>query len=696
MSDQPTYEELKRRIQELEAAQVDKRHGERIHCLESLERISEALLHTEDIEKVLDNVMEIVLSIFDCDRAWLLYPCNPDAPGWSIPIERTKPEYPGASSEKTHFPMTPDVAETFRELLATDKPISDIVEPDNIQWDLNNRYRIKSFISIAIYPRVGQPWDFGLHQCSYARIWTEAEKNLFKKISLRIGEALSILLILRDLKKSERKFRTYIDNSPMGVFITDETGKCRDVNRTACTMLGYSRQELLKMSIPDLDKAFLSEEGQAEFEELKQSGYVHSEKQLTKKNGSSLEVDLQAVALGKDRYMGYCADITKKKQLEERLQHAQKMESIGTLAGGIAHEFNNILSIIIGNNELIMDDLPQSGEARSSAKEIRIAGLRARDVVKQLLTFSRQDNSAKKNIDLRSVVIESLKLIRSSTPKNIEIQQNLSTDISTIYGNGTQINQMLINLCSNAVDAIQGKSGTITVNLKNEAIEDSKTKPFPDLIPGQYTKLTISDDGQGMNAETLKKVFEPYFTTKKFGEGTGIGLAVVHGIVKRHHGHISAVSRPGKGTKFTVLLPSQKRAVESPKHRECNIPEGSGHILLIDDEPAIALSSKRLLEKLGYTVESETSPTKALEIFKSRPKTFDLLITDMAMPNITGDQLVVEALTIRPDLPTIVCTGYSSYMSKEKADAIGVSALVMKPLDKTDMAHTIRKVMIQG
>lgn len=379
-------------------------------------------------------------------------------------------------------------------------------------------------------------------------------------------------------------------------------------------------------------------------------------------------------------------------ELEGQLHQANKMESIGNLAGGIAHEFNNILSIIISNNELVMEELPEWGLARESTEAIRVAGMRAREVVKQLLTFSRQDNATKKILNIRSVVNESMKLIRSSTPINIEIQQNLSENISPILGNATQINQLLINLCSNAIDAMPNMGGLLTVDLSNangtQSAKHSKT-----IKPGQYVSLMISDNGIGMDKEIIDKVFDPYYTTKEIGKGTGVGLAVVKGIVERHGGSIILDSHPGEGTTFTIYLPIHEGLFKDENDVQTVLPTGDERILYVDDEPSIAKLGELQLNSLGYAAESTTDPLQALEMAKTDPDKFDLVISDIAMPKMTGDHLVTEILKIRPNMPTILCTGYSSKISKKEADNIGVTSFVIKPLSKSELAKTVRKVL---
>lgn len=393
------------------------------------------------------------------------------------------------------------------------------------------------------------------------------------------------------------------------------------------------------------------------------------------------------------RMVGTMTDISERKQIENTLQHAQRMESVGTLAGGIAHEFNNILSIIIGNNELIMEDLPAWHISRNNCEEIRLAGFRARDVVKQLLTFSRQDDSTKKPIEINSVVKECLKLIRTTTPTNIEIRDDISPDCFPVIGDSTQINQILINLCNNAIDALPISGGRIDIKLSNlERVEEAVLQSST-LKPGRYVKLLVRDNGKGIDKEIVDRIFEPYFTTKDIGEGSGIGLAVVHGIVANHGGLISCESAAGEGTIFTILIPAHEGSLKEDSVQSNTFPGKGECVLYVDDEPSIAELGRRHLEALGYRAFSTSDPVEALDLIRAEPDRFDIIISDMAMPKIPGDQLISEILSINPGMPAIICTGYSSRMSDVKALEMGVKAFVMKPLSKSELAKTVRQVL---
>lgn len=511
---------------------------------------------------------------------------------------------------------------------------------------------------------------------------------------------------ISERKKYENELKmkdAAIENSLNGFDIVNEEGKLIYVNKAFIKMYGYnSTEEIIKVSPKELcEDPSLPEKV---IKTLKENGEYIFEHVAKRKDGSTFDILMYARLAydekGKEIYPTTSIDITKQKKaaldkevLQKQLSQAQRMESVGNLAGGIAHEFNNILSIIIGNNELIMEDLPDWSLSRESSEEIRLAGLRARDVVKHLLTFSRQDDSTKKPIDTRFVVTESLKLIRATTPTNIDIQDKISPDCYPILGDSTQVNQVLINLCNNAFDALPISGGRIDVELCNSDIKQDTDLKNTTMQPGKYVRLRVRDNGSGMNKSTRNRVFEPYFTTKDIGKGSGIGLAVVHGIVENHGGSIVCESTLDEGTTFTILIPAYEGAVSEESNEKSMLSGNGERILYVDDEPSIAKLGKRHLESLGYEAHSTTDPKEALEMIKADPNRFDLVISDMAMPNMPGDQLIIEILSVNPKMPTMICSGYTSRMSETKASEMGITAFVMKPLNKTELANKVRDVL---
>ena len=380
---------------------------------------------------------------------------------------------------------------------------------------------------------------------------------------------------------------------------------------------------------------------------------------------------------------------------EVKLQQTQKMEAIGTLAGGIAHDFNNILSSVIGYTELALDDVEKGSHLEDNLEEVYTAGKRARDLVKQILTFARQSDEKIKPIQVDTIAKEALKFLRSSVPTTIEMKQNIESD-SLIMADPTQVHQIFMNLCTNAVQAMDKDGGVMSVGLTDVLLDAGFTTAYDNLKPGDYLKLTVSDTGSGIPPKVMESIFEPYFTTKAPGEGTGLGLATVHGIVKNYGGQITVDSKVGKGSVFTVYLPITKKRTEAKPYQEEALPSGNERILVIDDEPPIAKMSSQILQRLGYNVTIRTSSIEAKELFRSKPNDFDLVITDMTMPNMTGDKLASELMKIRPDIPVILCTGYSKNISDEAALEIGIRAFAYKPIVKADLAKTVRKVLDAG
>jgi PAS domain S-box-containing protein len=388
-------------------------------------------------------------------------------------------------------------------------------------------------------------------------------------------------------------------------------------------------------------------------------------------------------------------DITRTFRLESKLLQAQKMEAIGTLAGGIAHDFNNILFPIVGFAEMAMYDLPEDSPLRENLNEILQGATRAGELVKQILTFSRQSNRELKPLELQLVIKEVLKLSRSTLPSTIQIIQDISANCGQVVADSIQIHQIIMNLITNSFHAMQDTGGKLEVTLKEVELEtvDLKGKAIP---PGSYACLTVADFGIGMQKAVLERIFDPYFTTKEKDDGTGLGLSVVHGIVKGYGGDISVYSEPGVGTTFHIYLPIIKTKLKMKKKKTtASCMGGKERILLVDDEEPIIRMEKQLLEGLGYRVIAENSSSHALELFRSDPGKFDLVITDMTMPDMTGEGLSQKLLEIRPDIPIIICSGFSDKINGEKAAAIGISGYIMKPMIMSELDRKIRNALDQ-
>jgi len=387
-------------------------------------------------------------------------------------------------------------------------------------------------------------------------------------------------------------------------------------------------------------------------------------------------------------------DITERKRMEKELRQSQKMEALGTLAGGIAHDFNNILMPITLNTELVLRSTGQSNRTSENLGYVLEAAQRGRELVKQIITFSRRREQKREPIGIAPVITEVLKLLKASLPATITIRENIDDDPSqVVLSDPTQIHQVLMNLCTNAAHAMREDGGVLEVSLVSVNIDQGAVSSHADLEPGPYLRLTVSDTGEGMDREIMERIFDPFFTTKDRSEGTGMGLAVVHGIVKNHGGAITVYSEVGKGATFNVFLPRIKGGIEREAISPMDIPTGKERILLVDDEAPVLRSERTMLESLGYKVIAISKSDDALKLFLAQPQEFDLVITDQTMPIMTGSEMSRELLRIRSDIPIILCTGFSEVIDEDKARAEGIREFVMKPFTTKEMAETIRRVL---
>jgi PAS domain S-box-containing protein len=480
------------------------------------------------------------------------------------------------------------------------------------------------------------------------------------------------------------------------------------VNPRMAAMLGYEPEEMMGSLLEDY---FFQDENPADhfqrMRERRQGRDDHYQCRFRHKDGHSIWVSVSATAqMDKEGHFvgsfGMFTDITGHKHAEEerkvltaQLLQAQKMEAIGTLAGGIAHDFNNILGAIIGYAEMIQDDCSGSADStvKHDIKQILKAGNRAKNLVKQILSFSRQAKARQIHLHPAIIISEAIKMLRASLPTTIKIEQDIDPDAGVILADPTQIHQIVMNLCTNAFHAMERNGGTLTVSLHRKVLSQHDPAINNLMQPGKYVQLSIKDIGTGIAPEILEKIYDPYFTTKELGKGTGMGLAMVHGIVQSSGGSIICNSKLGEGTVFHITLPIIEthilHEIESPEL----IPAGREHILLIDDEEMLIEMSRVMFERLGYRVTTRTNSTEALTIFRNSPESFDLVITDQTMPGMTGTNLARLMLQIRPDIPIILCTGYSSNVSEEEANSIGIKAYALKPLAKKDIGNLIRKVL---
>lgn len=660
--------------------------------LESLDQIDRAIRQSEDLDQMMKDVLDAVLSIFDSDRAWLLYPCDPGAPSWGVPMERTRIGYPGALIDGKDIPMLPEAREVFQAALESNKPVAyDANTKRPLPDQASEQFNIRSQITVAIYPKLGRPWLLGMHQCSHPHVWNDEEQNLFHEIGRRIADALNTLLLIKELRESEEKYRTILEALKETVYICSPEFEIeymnpamikkigRDATGEICYQVLYNRDEKCSWCI--FDQILKGKSIEYELSNpVDNRFYSINNFPISRSDGSVSKLTL-------------ARDISELKAMRDQLHQTQKMESIGNLAGGIAHDFNNILFPIIGMSELLLQDLPRDSQGFEFVQEILRAGKRGSDLVKQILAFSRQSEHKLIPVSVQQVIKEILRLTRATIPSYIEIQDDIPSDCGLIMADPTQLHQVAMNIITNAYHAVESEGGKISVELK-EVEQNSDELPGSLLESGRYAVLSISDNGHGMSTDLMEKIYEPYFTTKEEGKGTGLGLAVAYGIIKKHKGDIRVYSEVGKGTTFTIYLPLMEKPADTEPIDEIKDSfSGNERILLVDDEEPIAMLQKQLLERLGYKVAARISSLEAINAFKANPDGYDLIITDMSMPNMTGEQLAKEMMAIRPDIPIIICTGFSERINKEKAEAIGIRGFLMKPVLRSEMARVIRNVL---
>ena len=507
----------------------------------------------------------------------------------------------------------------------------------------------------------------------------------------------------KQLEDSEKRYRSIFEGSMEGIFQETLEGKILTANPAMAQIFGYSSPEECIACCTDTGRELWVDQEQRLhlIEELKEQGFVtnfHAE--MRHKKGGHLTVTLSARLVrdadGNARYIeGMLSDITRAKQMEDDLRQAQKMEAIGTLAGGIAHDFNNILSAMFGYLELAQMRIGDEVKLKKYLGDSLTAARRARDLVQQILTFSRKADQQKKPFPLAVIVKEACKLLRSSIPATIEMTIELKSR-AVVFADPTQIHQVVMNLCTNSYQAMEETGGTLSIRLFDREITDGDDLFDSELsVGGMYAVLEVTDTGCGMDEATRDKIFEPYFTTRSRKHGTGLGLALVHGIINNCKGKIEVSSAIDAGTTFRIYIPAIDRQTRSqPLTTIPSVPRGKGQrIMLVDDEEPVRDVMKTFLEDSGYTVLSFSRGRDILAALKADPGSCDLLITDMAMPKMTGAEIAREALAIKPELPVILCTGYSAALNRQQAREIGIHTVLQKPVQRTRFLRAIYQAL---
>ena len=518
----------------------------------------------------------------------------------------------------------------------------------------------------------------------------------------KLGVAFENITERKRVEEKLHLFRDLIDQSHDAVYIVEpETGRFLDVNEQTSRSLGYSRDEILTMHVQDIDTSMPDRTAwEKHVSEVRKQSFMIVTSKHRRKDGSIFPAETNVkIIMHEDReyILAMTRDLTERRTFEAQLRQAQKMEAIGTLAGGIAHDFNNILGAILGYTDMALEELPPDSTAASDIRNVEKAGKRAKDLVKQIVAISRRSDQELKPLRVQLVIKEALKFLRSSIPTTIAIKKNINPDCAPVLADPTQIHQIIMNLCTNAYHAMMDTGGVLGISLQPVELTSEDLGNKIHLSPGSYLQLEVSDTGHGMNKDVRERIFEPYFTTKEPGVGTGLGLAIVHGMVINFGGDLTVYSEPGKGSTFQIYLPVVKEWEEFVLQEDTTpLPTGNERILLVDDDEDLTRMTRTILEQLGYTVTALTSSVETLEMFRQEPDYFDLLISDLTMPNLTGTELAEQILAIRPEMPIVLCSGYSELINAEQAKKLGIRDYIVKPVIKRDFAKVIRKVLDGG
>ena len=522
-------------------------------------------------------------------------------------------------------------------------------------------------------------------------------------VPIAIGSIISDITDRRQaeekLRQSRDQLRTITDNLPVMILYIDQDERYVFMNRTAEGWFGKSSESLIGKTIEENLGGSEYKKVQPYIQQVLSGQEVRFEPQLKYADGGERTIDLLLIPDrepegGVKGYFALGRDITEFKALEDKLRQSQKMEALGTLTGGIAHDFNNILAPILGFSEILLEKADPSTKEYSNLNSIFRSAIRAKDLISQIMLFSRPGESIKVNCDLRTVAREIVGLLHSTFPKSISIQANISKNPGNVFCDPSQIYQVLLNLCVNAEQALN-EEGEITISLDRAELE-----ALPDftgnLLSGTFVRLAVSDNGIGMGADILPHIFDPFFTRREVGEGTGLGLSTVFGIVKTHHGGIVVTSQPGEGSTFEIFFPRVEDAPEQLLDSASDVPTGDETILFVDDEEEIVILAKEVLEGKGYRVMAFSDPIEALETFKAGPGRFDLVMTDQSMPKMKGEWLVRDIRKINTEIPIILCTGYSRTISPQSGAAIGIDKFIYKPIGAKDLCRAVREVLDQA
>jgi PAS domain S-box-containing protein len=674
-----------------------------LHFFESMDNVNRAMQRAQDLDSMLSDVLDSVLGIFDCDRAFLCFPLNRSETTWQVPVQRCRYEYPPVFKTNVPIDLTPEEIEFSRAIL--DSPGAVYMGPDsafrisNETWE---RHGFHSQLMTALRPKVGEPWGFGMHQCSHTRIWTEEEKKLFQEIGYRLEDGLTSFLVFRDLKNNEEFLNAVVENIPNAIIVKDaETLKYVRFNKAASRLLGAEEKDLQGKTVYEIFS--------------KQDADDYTEKDRMALDGKTMvDIPMHTIGLnendarrlhtrkipildenGRSQYLLVISeDITEQKKLESQLMQAQKLESIGSLAGGIAHDFNNMLGVILGHTEIALGQLQPKGMLYGILQKIYNAANRSADLTRQLLAFARKQTVAPKVLDLNVVVEGMLVMMERLLGEDLDLAWLPESKPVLVKMDPSQIDQILANLCVNARDAIFGV-GKVTIETGHVSFDEEYCADHIGFLPGHYVLLAVSDNGCGMDSEIRNRIFEPFFTTKQVGKGTGLGLSTIYGIVKQNNGFINVYSEPGHGTIFKIYLPQHtaKFEIAAPKKTTPETVTGNETILVLEDELSILEITKLMLEKLRYAVFSASTPSEAIRVAKEQSGKIHLLITDVTMPEMNGLELAKRIIDVSPGIKCMFMSGYTSNVIGKHGVLDENVHYIQKPFSIQDLAAKVRETL---
>ena len=666
-------------------------------------QISEATSVSSNLEQLLEIIRQKVGSLIDTTNFYVaLYDAENDRYSFPYCVDEHD-ELREFEPQQLRKSLTDYVRRTGIPLLANEEVDRQLLQKGEVemvgtpcaQWLGVPLKSARSVIGVVVLQSYTNP-----------ALYSEKDLGLMTFVSEQIALAIERKLAETSLQESEQKYRTLVESTTDAIVTVNSAGNVTTWNQGALAMFGYKREEILGKPATLLVSEALIDEQREVIRKVTEVGLLQAYETVRKaKDGIEIPVEMTLSEMKDESgaFIGVSAIVRgirermqaeeKRKQLEEQLHQAQKMETLGTLAGGIAHDFNNILQAIRGYADMSMDEVPPKSQAYADLQEVMKATNRGKKIVQKILAFSRREAHEPRPLRIHPILREALNLLRATLPTTIDLRQELKRECGTVLGDSGQIHQVVMNLCTNSFQAMRKNGGLLMVSLEKVVSDDEFLQSHPKLNEQEYVQLTVSDSGEGMDQTTMARIFEPFFTTKNVGEGTGLGLSVVHGIVTSHKGDVTVESEPGQGATFRVYLPVIESAAEKARKSAGRIAGGHERILLVDDDRVVISVIKRLLDRSGYDVTTRSGGVESLETFRGHPDDFDLVITDQTMPKMTGMKLAGELLNIRPDLPIILISGFGDEVTEKSARARGIKEFILKPVSREDLSKAVRRVI---